>query len=233
MGNGVANGEVIDFGALSGVHFARIVVVPADTDHRGRPLPANVVYLADLDVSPEEHLAELAGSVGEGVDRVFGHCEGYPAGTPGEPERLGWLRSRVARAPATYVNTRGRTNEQIRAGGRAARGARGVPRPPSADLHDRDPARSAMRSASSSAGSRELAWALEPAERPGSPPASERGAPCRGRAPRPDRASCRCSSPRRSTPSCSAGTRSGILLRTTGRTRRRCSSSRRSRTTCR
>ncbi len=59
MGNGVANGEVIDFGTLSGVHFARIVVVPADTDHRGRPLPANIVYLADLDVSPEEHLAEL------------------------------------------------------------------------------------------------------------------------------------------------------------------------------
>ena len=50
MGNGIANGEVIDFGALSGVHFARIVVVPADTDHRGRPLRANIVYLADLDV---------------------------------------------------------------------------------------------------------------------------------------------------------------------------------------
>ena len=113
MGNGVANGEVIDFGALSGVHFARIVVVPADTDHRGRPLPATLVFLADLDVSPEEHLSELARSAGEGVDRVFGHCEGYPAGTPGEPERLGWLRSRVARAPAIYVNTRGRTKEQI------------------------------------------------------------------------------------------------------------------------
>lgn len=27
MGDGVANGSVIDFGALSGVHFARLIVV--------------------------------------------------------------------------------------------------------------------------------------------------------------------------------------------------------------
>jgi hypothetical protein len=106
-----ANGEVIDW-ALSGVH-PRIAVVPADTDQRGRPLPANLVYLADLDVSPEAHLAELARGAGEGVDRVFGHCEGYPSGAPGKRERLEWLRSRVARAPATYVNTPGRTREQI------------------------------------------------------------------------------------------------------------------------
>ena len=30
MGNGVANGSVLDFGALSGVHFARLAVVEED-----------------------------------------------------------------------------------------------------------------------------------------------------------------------------------------------------------
>ncbi|HET9324887.1 MAG TPA: hypothetical protein VFO03_13495, partial [Gaiellaceae bacterium] len=77
MGDGVANGRVIDFESLTGVHFARIVVVPADTDPRGRPLPANLVYLTDLDVPPSHHLAELSRHFGEGVDRVFGHCDGY------------------------------------------------------------------------------------------------------------------------------------------------------------
>ena len=40
MGNGVANGSVIDFGALNGVHFARFVLVGEATDLRGRRLPA-------------------------------------------------------------------------------------------------------------------------------------------------------------------------------------------------
>jgi len=166
MGNGVANGEVIDFGALSGVHFARIVVVPADTDHRGRPLPATLVYLADLDVSPEEHLSELARSAGEGVDRVFGHCEGYPAGTPGEPERIAWLRSRVARAPATYVNTRGRTKEQIVREAELREAVSDfLDRRP--DLRDRQPraVRDALRKFVG--GEPGLRWALQPADSPG------------------------------------------------------------------
>ena len=166
MGNGVANGEVIDFGSLTGLHFARIVVVPADTDHSGQPLPANLVYLADLDVSPEEHLAELVRSAGDGIDRVFGHCEGYPTGTPGERERLEWLRSRVARAPATYVNTRGRTKEQIEQEAELREAVSDFldSRP---DLRDRHPraVRDAIRKFVGSQP--RLRWALEPADRPG------------------------------------------------------------------
>jgi hypothetical protein len=166
MGNGVANDEVIDFDSLSGLHFARIVVVPADTDHRGEPLPANLVYLADLDVSPEEHLAELVRVTGDGIDRVFGHCEGYPAGTPGEPERLAWLGSRMSRAPATYVNTRGRTREQIEQEAELREAVSDFldGRP---DLRDRHPraVRDAIRKFVGSQP--RLRWALEPADRPG------------------------------------------------------------------
>ena len=166
MGNGVANGEVIDFGSLTGLHFARIVVVPADTDHSGQPLPANLVYLADLDVSPEGHLAELVRSAGDGIDRVFGYCEGYPTGTPGERARLEWLRSRVARAPATYVNTRGRTKEQIEQEAELREAVSDFldGRP---DLRDRHPraVRDAIRKFVGSQP--RLRWALEPADRPG------------------------------------------------------------------
>ena len=166
MGNGVANGEVIDFGSFAGLHFARLVLVPADVDHRGRRLPANLVYLADLDVPPAEHLLELVRRTGEGVDRVFGHCEGYPQGTPGERERLEWLRGRVARAPATYVNTHGRTRAQIREEAEL-RDAVNEFLDRRRDLAGREPAevRAAVREFV--ADEPTLKWALKPAERPG------------------------------------------------------------------
>ena len=80
MGDGVANGSVIDFGALDGVHFARLMMVPADTDHAGARLPASLILLSDFDVSADAHLEQLVETAGAGIDRVFGHCEGYPAG---------------------------------------------------------------------------------------------------------------------------------------------------------
>ena len=113
MGGGVANGSVIDFGALTGVHFARLILVDEDRDHSGAPLPASLILLSDLDVPAEAHLAELVDSAGGGIDRVFGHCDGYPAGEPTRDDRLSYLRSQVVQEAATYVNTRGRTAEQI------------------------------------------------------------------------------------------------------------------------
>src|SRR5688572_17502951 len=114
MGDGVANGSVIDFGGFQGVHFARVILVDEDRDHSGAPLPANLILLSDLDVSAETHLAELVDTAGEGVDSVFGHCEGYPAGEPTRRDRLEYLRSHVVKEAARYVNTTGRTARQIR-----------------------------------------------------------------------------------------------------------------------
>lgn len=51
MGDGVANGSIIDFGALTGVHFARLILVDEDRDHSGETLPASLILLSDLDVS--------------------------------------------------------------------------------------------------------------------------------------------------------------------------------------
>ena len=48
MGNGVANGSVLDFGALSGVHFARLAVVEED-----QGLPAHLILMTDFDVPQE------------------------------------------------------------------------------------------------------------------------------------------------------------------------------------
>lgn len=165
MGDGVANGREIDFESLTGVHFARIVVVPADTDPRGRPLPANLVYIADVDVPAPHHLAELSRYFGEGVDRVFGHCEGYRR-SPSQDERLDWLRRHTVREPARYVNTRGRTMRQIRNEAELRDAVEGFVDRRRDELAGLEPAeiRAAVREFV--AGEPGLAWALEPAPRP-------------------------------------------------------------------
>src|SRR4051794_29443900 len=166
MGDGVANGSVIDFGALDGVHFARLMMVPADTDPSGARLPASVILLSDFDVTLDAHLEQLVDTTGDGLDRVFGPCEGYPSREPSRSDRLDYLRRHVVREAATYVNTRGRTVRQIRqesalrdsieaaldsrARGEARRSPDDV-RAAERELVERDP---------------ELAWASEPAERP-------------------------------------------------------------------
>ena len=152
MGNGVANGSVLDFGALSGVHFARLAVVAED-----QGLPAHLILLSDIDVSVAKHLGELAQQ--EGIDRIFGHCEGY------DGDRLGYLRRHSVKEAATYVNTTGRTASQIKQEAKL-RDAIGDFLD-AGDWKDSDPAdvRRAVREHVQS--DPELAWALEPAERPG------------------------------------------------------------------
>jgi hypothetical protein len=113
MGGGIANGSVVDLGALDGVHFARFVVLDETTDLRGDPLPASLLYMCDLDVSRERHLGELVDRAGEGLDRIFGHCEGYPEKATRE-QRLDYLRRHRVKEQAFYVNTVGRTRRQIR-----------------------------------------------------------------------------------------------------------------------
>jgi hypothetical protein len=113
MGNGVANGSVLDLSQLPDVHFARLVVVPAETDVRGRRLPAWLLYLADSDRPKAQQLRDLVELGEAGLDRVFGHCEDYPAGTVTDAQRLEYLRRHVIGEAAVYVNTRGRTVHQI------------------------------------------------------------------------------------------------------------------------
>jgi len=115
MGDGVANGTVVDFAALEGVHFARFVLLEETKDLNGEHLSALLLYMSDLDVSRERHLRELVGVAGEGLDQLFGHCEGYPADGERTAEgRLEYLRRHRVKEQAFYANTVGRTARQIR-----------------------------------------------------------------------------------------------------------------------
>jgi hypothetical protein len=77
-------------------------------------MPASLVYMSDLDVSREQHLRELVDLGSDGIDRLFGHCDGYPEGAQRtREERLAYLRRHRIKERAFYVNTIGRTAAQI------------------------------------------------------------------------------------------------------------------------
>lgn len=115
MGDGLANGSVVDLAALSNVHFARFVLLEETRDLRDRPIPALLVYMSDVDVSRDRHLAVLVDTVSEGLDRLYGHCEGYPApGSRTREARLAYLRAHVVKEQALYFNTTGRNVRQVR-----------------------------------------------------------------------------------------------------------------------
>jgi hypothetical protein len=115
MGHGVANGSVVDFELLTGLHFARLVLLEEARDLRGEPLPASLVYMSDFDVTRDRHLRDLVNVAGAGIDLLYAHCEGYPdEAQRTSDERFGYLHRHVVAEQARYVNTVGRGSRQIR-----------------------------------------------------------------------------------------------------------------------
>ena len=100
--------RVEDFDATGTVHFARAFVLDAVIDTAGRPIPASVVYMADVDGSADRHFRALP----RDVLTLFEHCVGYPS-TSGAGARLGWLHEHSLRPAAYYRHTVDRSVEQI------------------------------------------------------------------------------------------------------------------------
>ena len=113
MGDDVAGNDVVPFGRLRDVHFARLVVLDATTDVDGRAIGPKLVYLSDVDGSLASHVEDLVDVAGAGIDELFGHCEGYPEASATRRQRLACLYAWMAPAAAVYVNTIGRTVAQI------------------------------------------------------------------------------------------------------------------------
>jgi hypothetical protein len=115
MGRDPAGNDVVPFGRLPGVHFARFVVLAPARDLGGQPIPPSLVFHTDVDGSRDRYLRALVDVAGGGVDRIFAHCEGYPpAAARWRDSRLAYLRAHVTPASASYVNTRGRSVQQVR-----------------------------------------------------------------------------------------------------------------------
>jgi hypothetical protein len=108
------NNDVLPFARLPGCHFGRLLLLPASTDLQGRPVEAQLLMLTDCDGPAEAHLTELVDTAGDGLDRLFGHCEGYPGAPASRAQRIAFLRGCRVEAKANYVHRQGRTVEQIR-----------------------------------------------------------------------------------------------------------------------
>jgi hypothetical protein len=115
MREDVAHNDVIPFGRLPGVHFARLLILDETRDLAGATIPAQLVFLEDVDAPLNVRLNELTRMVGFGIDEIFGHCEGYPVAIPLSPlERAAFLRAHMVEPAANYVNTVGASLQQIR-----------------------------------------------------------------------------------------------------------------------
>lgn len=102
----------LPFDELPGLHFAKVFVLPGAADHRG-PVPARLVYVADVDGSPRRHLRELVERAGPELDDLFAACRAYPGVPATRGQRLGYLSRHQHRTQAWYVNTVGRGLEQV------------------------------------------------------------------------------------------------------------------------
>ena len=113
MADGGEGAPSIPFSRLGGVHFARLVLLEDDVDQDGNTIAANLVYMSEVDAPLDDRLDELADLGGAGLDATFGLCEGYPA-APDSSSRAAFLRDHSLPPRASYVNTIGRTVDQIR-----------------------------------------------------------------------------------------------------------------------
>jgi hypothetical protein len=110
----VTGWDVIPFNKLANLHFARLVVFDETADHDGKPLPAQLSLMTNIDAPFDAHLQDLATLGGTGLDELFGHCEGYPdpaERTPGA--RQAFLQRHHIPAKAFHVNRQGRSVTQI------------------------------------------------------------------------------------------------------------------------
>ncbi len=116
---GVANpqNDLVPFGRLDRLHFARLVILDdktrSDIEVYGLP-PADfglsLAFLADFDGPAGEFLADMVRLSGDGLRRIFAHCEGFHPDT----DLLRWMRDRDHSPAGAYVNWLGRTARQIR-----------------------------------------------------------------------------------------------------------------------
>jgi hypothetical protein len=109
--------RLVPFKQFETIHFARFAVLADNTlEERAKYYPqlpctepTYLCFMADCDGDADELLARIAREAG-GLPEIFGHCGYKPT-----DDLLDWLRSRLVKPVASYVNWVGRTVDQIQA----------------------------------------------------------------------------------------------------------------------
>ncbi|MGK2965007.1 MAG: hypothetical protein ACSLFM_05315 [Tepidiformaceae bacterium] len=115
IGRDAGGNATLPFGQIDGLHFARLVLLDASADLKGEMLAPRLLFLLDCDAPANRRLADIVRTAKDGIDRVFEHCEDYPAaGSRSGRARFDYLRAHICATDVSYVNTVGRPHSQIR-----------------------------------------------------------------------------------------------------------------------
>lgn len=109
---------IVPFVSFEGLHFARFVILRDDTlddIHTAyglprRDYPAMLAFIADFDGDADSFRAELSRRAGEGLRRIFSHCEDFLPNS----DLPQWMKEHEQPPAAAYVNWVGRTVRRIR-----------------------------------------------------------------------------------------------------------------------
>jgi hypothetical protein len=108
---------ILPFARFSKIHFARVLVLDdptlADRTHFPNlyfPCPVRLALLVVCDGTAEAQIDEMAAVAGDGLRRLFGHCEDFDEDT----DLRRWLHSNRIDSATFYMNWRGRTVLQSR-----------------------------------------------------------------------------------------------------------------------
>jgi hypothetical protein len=168
MQNGGPSATALPFRKLPMVHFARLFVLDEVNDLTGAPIPAQLVFLTDLDAPRYRYLRRLVDLAGDTLDGIFQHCEGYPG--PGQRTaggRLAYLHGRSIKADTIYVNTIGRSVLQVRQEAALREAIQAFLDRPGQGWAGRSPTEIHAAIRDFVGDDKELRWALQPARPPG------------------------------------------------------------------
>jgi hypothetical protein len=112
------NNEIIPFGRLPDLHFARIVVLEDQTlddittayGIPRRNYPLYLTFLADFDGDVDRFRNQMVSIAGKGLEQIFSYCTDFKPGT----DVVAWMKRHEHRPATMYNNWVGRTMQQIR-----------------------------------------------------------------------------------------------------------------------
>ncbi len=111
IGQDIKNNPLVRFTEMPSMHFACWVILKKS----GTAFPDELVLEANFDGDADGILNELIQHGGAGLDAIYSHCEGCPAGgANSKAEFTRWLKSNVIPIAAFYVGCRGQSLAGIR-----------------------------------------------------------------------------------------------------------------------
>ncbi|GAB5400900.1 MAG: hypothetical protein Aureis2KO_24850 [Aureisphaera sp.] len=108
-GNPAMEQTFFSFKKIPTVHFARWIVVPAT-----KRIEASLVYASNIDGDQQQHLKDLTDHLGEDLDKILMHCQGYPdSGDSSSENRLAYLKKHTIPTQGFYTGAPNRSVQQI------------------------------------------------------------------------------------------------------------------------